>query len=67
MYIINNLSTSVYGDPVTSANGEATVAIEVGAWEELQIVVNTFNAGNAFVAPAGTVTVTATFTPATAE
>ena len=67
MYIINNLSTYVYGDPVTSANGEATVSVEVGAWEKLQIVVNTFNAENAFVAPAGTVTVTATFTPATAE
>ena len=58
-YVINDLTNYVYGDQKWSDSNpdDYIVVIEVKAGDVLQIMVNTYDPENEWVAPAGTVTV----------
>ena len=64
VYVINNMTTYVYGDTQWSDSDPVAnpAEIEVAAGDELQIMVNTYDPANEWVAPAGTLTFTASFT-----
>ena len=66
-YTINNMTAGKYGDEVTSVDGANPAEIEVTAGDELQIIVNTYDAANPYEAPAGTVTVNASYKTAEPE
>ena len=62
-YVVNNLTTYAYGDTQWS-NSDPVVnpaEVEVAAGDELQIMVNTYNPADEWNAPAGTVTVNASY------
>ena len=62
-YVINNLTTSVYGDNQWSDSDPVVnpAVITVAAGDEIQIVVNTYDPANEWNAPAGTIAFTAAF------
>ncbi len=66
-YCINNLSTGVAGTLYDSRTPEnSTATLEVKAGHKLEITVNTFDPENEYMAPAGTLKFTASFTAAVA-
>ena len=62
-YAVNNLTTYVYGDTQTSASEPVVNPAEltVAAGDQIEIMVNTFDPADSWNAPAGSVSVTATF------
>lgn len=72
-YVINNLTSYVYGETYTTvvAEGEEPVytsEVEVSAGDEIQLIVNTINPEDAWNNPGGTLEIYASFTyPAGSE
>ena len=68
-YCINNLTTFVYGDIQWSDSDPVVnpAVIEVSAGDEIQIMVNTYDAADMWNIPAGTIIVTAAVDSAAAE
>lgn len=66
-YTINNLTAGTYGDVKNSVDNanEAEATIEVSAGDEIQIIVNTYNADEPYNAPEGTVGVNISFEEST--
>ena len=62
-YAVNNLTTYAYGDTQWSDSDPVVnpAEVEVAAGDELQIMVCTYDAANPWAAPAGTVTVNASY------
>ena len=65
-YTINNMTSYVYGEAQWSDSDPVVnpATVEVAAGDEIQIIVNTYDPADQWNAPAGTVTVVATFTAA---
>ena len=65
-YAISNLTTNQHSDTQWSDEDTAvnTTAIEVYEGNVIRIIVNTYDPTSPWEAPAGTITVTASFTPA---
>ena len=63
VYAINNLTSYAYGDTQWSDSDPVVnpAKVEVKAGDVLQIMVNTYDPANEWVAPAGTLTITAAF------
>lgn len=62
-YVVNNMTSYVYGENHCSADDPAVpeTTISVKAGDEIELVVNTFNPEDAWNTPAGTITFTAAF------
>lgn len=52
-YSVSNLYTGIYGDTMVSGDGSATSAVYVNEGDLVQIMVNTYDAENPYVAPEG--------------
>ena len=63
-YVVNNITTSKYGDTQWSDSDPVvnSAEIEVAKGDEIQIMVNTYDPADPWNAPAGSITVTASFT-----
>lgn len=61
-YVINNLTTGVYGDTQWSDAAPVNPAVvEVTAGDKIQLIVNTYDPENPHAAPAGTLVINAAF------
>jgi len=65
MYLINNVTSSVYGETQYSDAEDASslAVVDVAAGDELSIMVSTYDPADPFNIPAGEVVFEATFTP----
>ncbi|MBQ3195510.1 MAG: dockerin type I repeat-containing protein [Clostridia bacterium] len=63
LYVINNLTTYIYGDYQYSDSDPvvSTATIEVAAGDEIQLMFNTYDPASPFTAPAGQLSVTVSF------
>ena len=68
-YVINNITTGVYGDGQWSDSDPVmdTYEIEVAAGDEIQIIINTYDAMNPWAAPEGSIEWSLTFEAAGAD
>ncbi len=68
-YAINNLTAGTYGDTQWSDSDPVVNpgTVTVNAGDEIQVIINTYDAENMFGTPAGTITFTAEFVAASAQ